>query len=62
MGTTGHQSYSDFAVLAPKVLRRLGMLGRAPPRDVLQRVARETAGFLHAAFDAAASDAAPTRL
>jgi hypothetical protein len=63
LGTTGHQSYTDFAVLAPRVLRRLGMVGRAPPRDVLQRVARETAGFLHAAFDAAASsDAAPTRL
>jgi hypothetical protein len=43
---TEHQSYTDFALLAPKVLRLLGMLGSAESRPMLKTIIDESLAFI----------------
>jgi len=43
---TGHQNYSDFALLAPVVLRKVGMIGTAEPRDTLEEIVGQTLDFI----------------
>jgi dienelactone hydrolase len=50
---TGHQSYTDFALLAPMVLRKLGMLGTADSRLMFHTMLTETLEFIHEATEAA---------
>merc|ERR1719498_810955 len=46
LAQTGHQSYTDFALLAPMVLRKLGMLGSADSKTTLRTVIAETLDFI----------------
>eukprot|EP01050_Picozoa_sp_SAG11_P005036 SAG11_NODE_339_length_10506_cov_12.368588_5_plen_106_part_00 len=45
-GDTGHQNYTDFALLAPRVLRALGMIGSAPARGTLAVVNAPAKDFM----------------
>jgi predicted dienelactone hydrolase len=48
---TAHQSYTDFALLAPIVLRKLGMLGAAESRPMIRTIVEETLSFIAEAME-----------
>jgi hypothetical protein len=48
---TAHQSYTDFALLAPTVLRKLGMLGSAESRPMIRTIVAETLAFIREAIE-----------